>query len=452
MKRTIDIDAILAPLAGDNPAGENLRYTQNYEDIKEARRADDPLDLGDWQHELKVSDWDKVISLSVEALTEKTKDLQIAAWLTEALTKTEGFQGLQAGLAITRGLLVNFWDHLYPEIEDDDLEFRAGPLEGLNDKLAQYVKEIPLTDPARPPGYSWFHWQESRQVGYEADLANQYGDIDTDKKKAREELIAEGKITAEEFDSAVESSPATFHLSLSQDVAASLEEFTEFDKTIDEKFGREAPRLAELKAAIEGCQQIVARILKDRKLDIPVAPAEGKDSGTAEEPENKSGPGGLEIAENKPAASGSPAVSLGMPLTAAQLSDPGSIEKTRWEEAVRLMSNAGMEQALELLYAASCSSPSIRDHNRYLLLMSKLCLKAQRPDLARPIAEKLYALIEELQLERWESPIWIADVIDTLYQCLTRGDDRTDEDIFRAKELLRKLCITDVTKAMGYKS
>ena len=120
MKRTIDIDVILAPLPGDNPAGENLRYTPVYDEIKEARRADDPLDRGDWDREIKTSDWDRVIALSVEALTEKTKDLQIAAWLSEALTRTEGFEGLIVGLKILAGFLSNFWDTVYPEIDEDD--------------------------------------------------------------------------------------------------------------------------------------------------------------------------------------------------------------------------------------------------------------------------------------------------------------------------------------------
>jgi len=83
MKRQIDIDAVLSPIAGDNPAGEDLRYSQVYDDIKEARRADDTLERGEWQREIKTSDWNKVIDLGVKALTEKTKDLQITMWLTE---------------------------------------------------------------------------------------------------------------------------------------------------------------------------------------------------------------------------------------------------------------------------------------------------------------------------------------------------------------------------------
>jgi type VI secretion system protein ImpA len=88
--------------------------------------------------------------------------------------------------------------------------------------------------------------------------------------------------------------------------------------------------------------------------------------------------------------------------------------------------------------------------NRFKLLMARLCLKAERPDLARPIAEELYALIEELHLDRWESPVWIAEVLDALYQCLTAGEP-SDDDMNRARILFQKLCTTDVTKALTHK-
>lgn len=148
MKRAIDIDAILSPFPGEKPAGEDLRYSPVYADITEARRAEDPLQLGDSKREIKTADWDKVIAVAVEALTQKTKDLQIAAWLTEAFIKTEGFGGLGTGLKILNGFLRDSWEYVFPQIEDGDLDFRAAPIEFMNEKLWVSVKEIPVTDPS----------------------------------------------------------------------------------------------------------------------------------------------------------------------------------------------------------------------------------------------------------------------------------------------------------------
>ncbi|MGA7878928.1 MAG: type VI secretion system domain-containing protein, partial [Desulfoferrobacter sp.] len=138
------------------------------------------------------------------------------------------------------------------------------------------------------------------------------------------------------------------------------------------------------------------------------------------------------------------------PLDAPQHADTISLEKVRWDQALLTLGSSGIKEALGQLLEASTSAPSVRDQNRYRLLMAKLCLKAQRPDLARPIVEELHTLIEELNLERWESPKWVAEVLDALYQCLTSGEP-SDDDMGRATVLFQRICTTDVTKAIIYK-
>src|SRR5262252_2855812 len=106
----IDVEALLAPISGDNPAGENLQYSGLHDEIREARRAEDALARGDWQRELKAADWDLTLELTEKALKTQTKDLQVAAWLTDALGKKHGFPGLRDGLKVMRGLHERFWD------------------------------------------------------------------------------------------------------------------------------------------------------------------------------------------------------------------------------------------------------------------------------------------------------------------------------------------------------
>ena len=102
--------------------------------------------------------------------------------------------------------------------------------------------------------------------------------------------------------------------------------------------------------------------------------------------------------------------------------------------------------------AASCTASSIRQKNRYRLLIAKLCLRAERPDLARPVLEDLHSLIEQLNLEQWESPIWIAEALDAYYQCLT-AEGASDDDIYKANnELFQRLCTKDITKAIRYRT
>ena len=436
MKVEIDLVGILTPVGDDNPAGEDLRYVL-FDEITEARRADDALDRGDWQRDIKSADWETVISLCSDALVNRTKDLQIAAWLTEALTITEGFEGLLTGLKVIRGFLENFWESVYPEIEDDDLDFRIGRLEFLNTALGVRIKQIPLTDSNARAGYSWLQWDESRRVGYEGDAA---------KAEIRAELLAEGKLPAEDFDAALAASARAFYESLAADVTKCTEEFATLEELSDEKFGNEAPRLAELRKSLEDCNQLVSKILKEKRElepdepDEPEPAAEIEGDADEESTSTESGPVSTEAE-----IGGSINIDS---VPTGTTTDSAAHENALWQKANELLSASGIKAWLQQLLVVSSTASSVRQRNRYRLLMAKLCLKADRPDLAMPILEELYALIEEINLERWEAPNWIADVLEALYKCLTAGD--ANEDPSRAGELFRKMCTLDVTKAMIY--
>src|SRR5260221_8924979 len=101
-------DDLLNPIPGENPSGANLRYAPVYDKIKEARREEDDAPQGEWSHERKVADWKLVIKLSGDSLATKSKDVQLAAWLIEAMLRTEGFAGLLAGLKLLHGLIETF--------------------------------------------------------------------------------------------------------------------------------------------------------------------------------------------------------------------------------------------------------------------------------------------------------------------------------------------------------
>src|ERR1700747_1793185 len=105
---------LLQPIPGPSPSGPSLRYDSLYEKIKEARREEEDVDQGDWKRPRKVADWPLVIKLASETLATKSKDLQIAAWLAEALLRQEGLRGPPAGLGVLHGPLEGFWDVVPP--------------------------------------------------------------------------------------------------------------------------------------------------------------------------------------------------------------------------------------------------------------------------------------------------------------------------------------------------
>src|SRR6185369_15575998 len=107
--RQIEVEDLLQPIAGENPAGESLRYEGTYDRIAEARREDDPkLSQGIYKSAHKRADWVTVSGVCIEALTTRTKDSQIAGWLLEAWLQVDGFGGVAKGLRVVAGMCERF--------------------------------------------------------------------------------------------------------------------------------------------------------------------------------------------------------------------------------------------------------------------------------------------------------------------------------------------------------
>src|SRR5580693_10127184 len=98
-------DDLLQPIPGENPSGASLRYDPVYDKIKEARREEAQPPPGMTEQDRKVADNNQVIKLTTDLLTNKSKDLQLAAWYTEALLKHRGYGGLREGLEECLGLI-----------------------------------------------------------------------------------------------------------------------------------------------------------------------------------------------------------------------------------------------------------------------------------------------------------------------------------------------------------
>ena len=158
----IDFETLLAPIPGENPAGENLQYAGLYDEVRKERRADEDFAQGEWRKsETKSANWNQVVQITTDAKAISTKDIQAAAWLTEALVKLHGFVGLRDGLKLMRGLHEGFWDHVYPEADEDGLEARANSLAWFSNQLARSVKEVPITNAQGRFNCSYFQWIES---------------------------------------------------------------------------------------------------------------------------------------------------------------------------------------------------------------------------------------------------------------------------------------------------
>jgi type VI secretion system protein ImpA len=257
---------LLNPISGENPSGVSLRYEKVYDQIKEARTEDDDsIPSGDWQRQIKKADFPLVIKLAGEALATKSKDLQLAAWLTEAHVKREGIGLIQPCFKLMLDMQEQFWDTVYPEIEDGDAGMRATPIEFAANRVAAIVREAPITK----KGLNFYQYKESRAVGYEADA-----EASDSKRAARQAAIEDGKVTGEEFDEAFSATPKAFYAGLHESIQSASETLDTLQQYCEEKYGDEAPGFSKLRAALEEVDQVVNSLLNEKRKTEPDEVAE----------------------------------------------------------------------------------------------------------------------------------------------------------------------------------
>ncbi len=272
-------DDLLNPIEGSNPSGANLRYDPIYDKIKEARREEDQPPPGMTERDRKVADNPLVIKLTTEVLAKKSKDLQLAAWLTEALLKQRGFGGLRDGLSVCQGLLEKFWDTIYPEVEDGDAQARSAPLGFVGTRLDIPLKMVPLVEKA---GYGLLDYEQTREVGYEDQAKND------EAKKKRAALLKEGKLAPEVFDKAFEESPKKFYAQAEQDLDACIQLVSSLKKFCDEKFTEEGPSFGTLETGLQSVRHTVHGFLQKKREkepdpveEVPAQPQEGSADAAA---------------------------------------------------------------------------------------------------------------------------------------------------------------------------
>lgn len=260
----IDFEALLQPISEENPSGEPMQYSGLYDELREARRADDPsLSQGQWQSELKVADYRQVVNLAIPALTSKTKDLQVSVWLSEALTALNGFTGLRDSLQLIRRLEEGFWDTLFPEIDEGDMEGRANAIEWMNTQLSQSLKKLPIT---AGEGFSFIDWEESTRFDVPEDIESLEYDEREKYQALKTQAENEKRKTGAMWRKAKAATNREFCELLNLTITECLNELELLDRTNEEKFDRnQVPGVNDLKKSLGSVQTVVAKLLEEKR-------------------------------------------------------------------------------------------------------------------------------------------------------------------------------------------
>ena len=238
----LDLDTLLRPISEENPSGlelkEDERLRNVYQAAKDARETarstEKRLYQSAWLDEpgtapVERPDWDKVHTLTTEIIAQHSKDLWIAAWLIESLARLKGFAGLRDGFRLTRELAERFWDGIHPRPDEDGLTTTMAQLTGLNGDESEGALIAPIY---RIPIVVSNDGRALTTADYSS--AVELDKVDPDKRAQR---IAQGAITLEMFEKAIDATPAEHFKTLLEDIQLAIDEFFRMSETLEAKCG-----------------------------------------------------------------------------------------------------------------------------------------------------------------------------------------------------------------------
>ncbi len=268
---TLDPQTLLAPFDGASPAGQDPRAdlspASRFLLIKDARasarRKERALDI-DADAAPPTEEWSVVAQNACRVLSEDGKDLEIAAWLIEALLRLDGLPGLSTGLKVAEGLVAQFWDDVHPRPDEDGQEPRLAPFIALNGSggdgtLTQALRKLPLTG---GDGYALWQYEQAREIEALADEG---------KRASR---LAGGALSMEAFLAALRETPAAFYANLLDDVAEARRSLDALSDAFAARVGRESPPAGGLRGILQDLEDAVRVAAADKLLHMPADPGE----------------------------------------------------------------------------------------------------------------------------------------------------------------------------------
>lgn len=123
-----------APLPGESPAGADLSFEPELEEVKTELEKLTSLEGGD-------VDWRLVVERTEELLATRTKDLRLAVWLTAGGIERSGWRGFARGLVVCRALVTELWDALLPKRE----KARSNIVAWLGERVAPRLEGLSVT-------------------------------------------------------------------------------------------------------------------------------------------------------------------------------------------------------------------------------------------------------------------------------------------------------------------
>lgn len=277
----MDTEALLEPISEEHPTGIDIREDRSpsspYQSIKDARnsaRSAERHSVFDGGSSEADENWRRIYTLAPEILQQHAKDLEVAAWYTEALIRREGYAGLSKGFTAIRELIERYWDELYPFPDEDGLETRVAPLTGLNGEGAEGVLIAPIrnaniTEGEDPGPYTLWQYKQALEINKLSDEAG---------RKSKQGKLG---FTLEDIERSAAQSSEAFFVNLRDALVTSIAEYKTIRQLLDERCGSEiSPPTSNIITALEDALSIVRHL---GRFKLPQETAEPEGEGEGEE-------------------------------------------------------------------------------------------------------------------------------------------------------------------------
>ncbi|VAW45382.1 Uncharacterized protein ImpA [hydrothermal vent metagenome] len=256
---------MIKPIADEQAVGTDLRSNissaSNYQVLRGVRnqaRNNERAALANGELSISnLADWKVMLEKVPEILKTESKDLEVVAWLIEALTRNYGFLGLARGYSLARQLIEAYGESLYPLIDEDGISTQLAPLIGLNGfdgegALIAPIRSISLTQGDFPgPLAAW----QCEQV-FEIERLG-----DESKREAR---LKQGGVSREQLDRIMMETATPFIHETQENIDLAIEEYSLFQAVIDNYSQADPQPTSKVMDTLVSCRQTLTYVAGNR--------------------------------------------------------------------------------------------------------------------------------------------------------------------------------------------
>lgn len=260
---TLDLDTLLAPISESLPCGE---ARENSSSIELSRAFS--VVLGEWQAAKKMekewadnqllfvgrdetarhADWMPIAEKAIQYLTQYSKDARIVSTLIEAMTRLNGFNGLQQSLSLLRQLLERYPEYLNPRPEPTE---ESAPFDSISsnlDRSKTFFDAIRKATLSSSPEYRLLSL-------FDLELAKYFDGSDL-APEVKSALEAGGQLTQNRFNQILLRVPKEDLLETQKDIAGALDEA----KKINELLAKLRPENASSDVSIRNTVRMIEEV------------------------------------------------------------------------------------------------------------------------------------------------------------------------------------------------